>query len=248
LLFTDLTKIEHYQPVIKSGALYFSAHALITALSAAKNDVKYFICCSTLNNYSNMIGAAIGAGIGLAGSIFGGSKAAKQRRKMNRYLNEQDAENKAWYNANALSDYTQRSDTQNLMKQLRDNLTKQNKTAANMAVVTGATPEQQAVAKEQSNKVISDTFSNIGAMGQQWKDRVTDKYQSRRENIANQRMGLMQQKAQSYENLMNTGLNMMGGSIGGLMGGLGGGGAAASASSPITAQLAGSGGLPIPMA
>lgn len=194
-----------------------------------------------------MIGAAIGAGLGLAGSIFGGIKASKQRKKMNRYLNEQDAENKAWYNANALSDYTQRSDTQNLMKQLRDNLGKSNKRAENMAVVTGATPEQQAVAKEQSNKVISDTFSNIGAMGQQWKDQVTNRYQARRENIANQRMNMMGQKAQSYENLMNSGLNMMGGSVGGLLGGLGGG-ASAAGGGQMMSQLAGSGGLPIPMA
>ncbi|NDV97357.1 hypothetical protein D0T84_21010 [Dysgonomonas sp. 521] len=169
-----------------------------------------------------MIGAAIGAGVGLVGSIFGGSKAAKQRRKMNRYLNEQDAENTAQYNRDYYSDYTQRADTQNLMKQLRDNLSKNNKRAENMAVVTGATPEQQAVAKEQSNKVISDTYSNIGAMGQQWKDQVSNRYLSRRENIANQRMGMMGQKAQSYENLMNTGLNMLGGSIGSLAGGLSG--------------------------
>ncbi|NDV77855.1 hypothetical protein [Dysgonomonas sp. 511] len=167
-----------------------------------------------------MIGAAIGAGLGLAGSIFGGNKAGKQRRKMNQYLNTQDAENTAYYNANALSDYTQRADTQNLMKQLRDNLSKNNKRSENMAVVTGATPEQQAVAKEQSNKAISDTFSNIGAMGQQWKDQVTNRYLNRRENIANQRMGMMGQKAQSYENLMNTGLNLLGGSVGNIVEGL----------------------------
>lgn len=166
-----------------------------------------------------MIGSLIGAGVGLAGSIFGGIKAGQQRKKMDRYLNQQDTDNKAWYNANALSDYTQRSDTQNLMKQLRDTMGKQNKIAANTAVVTGATPEQQAVQKEQSNKVISDTFSNLGAMGQQWKDGITDKYMARKDNIAQQRMGMMGQKAQSYENLMNTGLNMMGGSLGGMLGG-----------------------------
>lgn len=38
-------------------------------------------------------GKAIRAGVGLLGSFFGGRKAAKQRRKMNRYLNTQDAEN-----------------------------------------------------------------------------------------------------------------------------------------------------------
>ncbi|MDR1089937.1 MAG: hypothetical protein LBL79_02585 [Prevotella sp.] len=177
-----------------------------------------------------MIGAAINAGIGLAGSIFGGINAAKQRRKMNQYLNQQDTENKAWYNANALSDYTQRADAQNLMGQLRNTLTKQNKIAANTAVVTGATPEQQAVQKEQSNKVISDTFSNLGSMGQQYKDRVTDKYLSRRDSIANQRMGMMEGAAQSYENLMGSGLNMLGGSLSSVIGGL-------SAAKPATTAI-----------
>lgn len=195
-----------------------------------------------------MIGAAIGAGVGLIGSIFGGSKAAKQRQKMNRYLNEQDAENKAWYNANALSDYTQRADAQSLMGQLRNTLTKQNKVAANTAVVTGATPEQQAIQKEQSNKVISDTISNLGAMGQQYKDRVTDRYLAQKTNLANQRMNMMEGQAGSYENLMGSGLNMLSGSIGGLVGGLKSSSASASGSSPLTAQLTGSGGLSIPMA
>lgn len=189
-----------------------------------------------------MIGAAIGAGIGLAGSIFGGIKASKQRKKMNRYLNQQDAENTAQYNKDYFSDYTQRADTQNLMKQLRDNLAKNNKRTENMSVITGATPEQQAVAKEQSNKVISDTFANIGAMGQQWKDQVSNRYLARRENIANQRMGMMDQRAQSYENLMNTGLNGLSSMIPALGGAVSGGG------SSMMSKLAGSGELPIPKA
>jgi len=153
-------------------------------------------------------GTAIGAGVGLLGSFFGGRKAAKQRRKMNQYLNTQDTENKAWYNTNALSDYTQRSDTQNLMRNLRENLSRQNKAASNTAVITGATPEQQAVQKELSNKVISDTYANVGAMGQQYKDRVTSQYLNRRADIANQRMGMMEGSAQSGENLMNSGFNL----------------------------------------
>ena len=162
-------------------------------------------------------GAVAGGVIGLGASLFGGNKAAKQRKKMEKYLNQQDAENTAQYNRDYYSDYTQRADTQNLIKQLRDNLGKTNKRAENMAVVTGATPEQQAVQKEQSNKVISDTFSNIGAQGQIWKDQVTNRYQARRENIANQRMNMMQGKAQSGENLQSNGLGMLGSSAGSLL-------------------------------
>lgn len=162
-------------------------------------------------------GAAIGGVVGLAGSLFGGGKAAQQRKKMERYLNKQDADNKAWYNTNALSDYTQRSDSQNLMKQLRDTLTRQNKAAANTAVITGATPEQQAAIKDQSNKAISDTFSNIGAMGQQYKDRVTDQYLARKQDIAGQRMGVMQGNAQAGETLQSNGLNLLSNSAGSLL-------------------------------
>lgn len=73
--------------------------------------------------------------VGLIKGIFGGRKAAKKRKEMGRYLDQQDAENTAYYNSNYYSDYTQRSDAQNLMKQLRDNLSKVNKRSENMAVL-----------------------------------------------------------------------------------------------------------------
>jgi len=60
-------------------------------------------------------------------------------------------------------------------------------------------------------------------MGQQWKDRISDQYLARKNSLANQRMGMMEETANSYENLMNNGLNMMGGSLGNILGGLGGG-------------------------
>jgi len=151
-------------------------------------------------------GAAIGGVIGGAASLIGAINAGKERRRMERYLNIQDAENKSWYNQNAYSDYTQRSDTQNLIRNLREQLDRRNKIASNTAVVTGATPEQQAVQKEQSNKVIADTYSNIGAQGQQYKDMITNRYLAMKQNYANQRMGMMDAKASNYETLLNNGL------------------------------------------
>lgn len=171
-----------------------------------------------------MIPLIIGAAVGLGKAIAGGVKAANNRRKMNSYLNEQEAENRSWYNANALVDYTQREDTQNLIKQVRDTLGRQNKQASGSAIITGATPEQQAIQKEQANKVISDTFSNIGAMGQRWKDGITDRYLARKQNIANQRMGMMAQQADSGENLMNDGISTIGGAFSNYAGGAMGGG------------------------
>lgn len=166
------------------------------------------------------VGAAIGTGVGLGASILGAIKAGKERRKMDGYLNQQDAENKAWYNNNALSDYTQRADAQNLIKNMRDNMNMYNKRISQTATITGATPESVAAQKEAANKSVSDTYANIGAMGQQWKDNITNQYLNRKYAIANQRMGMMNEKANSYEQLMQNGIGSMGSSADSLLGSL----------------------------
>jgi hypothetical protein len=166
-------------------------------------------------------GTAIGGVVGAAAGLIGGLSAGSKRKKKERKLAQMEAQNEAWYNNNVLSDYTQRADAQNLMKQLRGSLTRQNKAAENTAVITGATAEQQAAAKERSNKVISDTFSNIGALGQQWKDRITDKYLSQKNSVAGLQMSNLEKQAESAENLMNNGIALMGSSLNGLSGSLG---------------------------
>lgn len=160
----------------------------------------------------------IAAGIGGLVSLFGGISAANRRRKQQNYLTQQERANQTWYDANALSDYTQRADAQNLMKQLREGLRKENRRAAGSAVVTGATPEVQALQKEASGKVVSDTMANIGAMGQRWKDGITNQYLARKDNLAAQRMQLMGGQAQAAEGLASTGLNFMSGLAGSQLG------------------------------
>jgi hypothetical protein len=158
-------------------------------------------------------GTAIGGVVGLGAGLFGGAKVAQKRKRMEQYLRQQSAENQAWYNTNALSDYMQRADSQALLKHVRDNLYRQNRAAANTAVVTGATPEQQAVQKELSNKALSDTYSRLGAIGQQWKDNVTDKYLARKDMIGSGQMGMWNNQATGYENLMNNGFQTAGNSF-----------------------------------
>lgn len=160
-----------------------------------------------------MIGSLIGGAVGLGAAIFGGNKAAKERRRMENYLTEQSGENEAWYQANANADYTQRADSQNLIRQMRNNLGEHHKRADNMSVITGATAEQSSLQKENSTKAIADLYANLGAQGQQYKDRISDRYLARKQDISNQRMGISNAKAQSYENLMNGGVGMMGGGI-----------------------------------
>ena len=160
---------------------------------------------------------AIALATAAAGAVGSGVSRNKQKKKLNQMragIAGEQAENRAWYNANALSDYTQRADAQNLFKHLRDNLKRRRDVTSATAAVTGATPAAQAAAKEADTRAISDTYSNVAAMGQRYKDNVTSQYFRRMDMLNNRMMGIDQQDLQSYDrmaqtwgNLMNTGLN-----------------------------------------
>ena len=156
------------------------------------------------------IGLAAG---GLASSLFGAFNAGQERRKMKSEIGKMEAENKAFYNNQALSDYTQREDSQNVLRQMRNQLDRQTKRTANTQAITGGTVEQTAVQKDASNKALADATAKIGAIGSQFKDRVTDRYLNRKNHISMMKMNLADQSAQGWEGLMQTGLNTSAGAL-----------------------------------
>jgi hypothetical protein len=164
----------------------------------------------------DLIAPGVGTAVGLASSVIGGIEAGNERKKMDQYLNTQNQDNENFYNKNYYSDYTQISDTQALMKNLRDNMTRTNKIANQTATITGATPEAQAVQKEQSNKVITDTTSRVAAQGQAWKDNIQNQYLQRKNQIGNEQYNAMAGNAQGYEALMGNGIKQIGNSVSGL--------------------------------
>lgn len=156
------------------------------------------------------------AGAGIASSLFGGWKASKERKKTNQKISELERDNQAFYNANALGDYTQRSDAQNALNQMRNQLDRQTKRANSTAVITGGTPESTQLQKQAANESLASATSNIAAVGQQFKDRITDRYMSRKDNYGMMRLNQSEGAAAGYENLMQSGLNTIAGSLGGL--------------------------------
>lgn len=157
------------------------------------------------------------AAAGLASSLFAGYKAGKERKKMRSELDALEAENKAIYNAQALGDYTQRADAQNILRQMRNQLDRQTKRAANTQAITGGTIEQTAAMKDSANRALADTMANLGAVGAQFKDRVTDRYLNRKNQLSMQKMNLLNQSARGWEGLMQTGLNTSAGALSSLI-------------------------------
>lgn len=153
-----------------------------------------------------MIGAAIAGGLGLASGIFGGIKAAKQRKKAQRALNEEKTYNENLFNREYYSDPLERSDSAALLRNLREGLKERSKSSVATAAVTGATPEAIVAEKEASNKTISDTMGNLGAMNAQYKDNVMNRYLNQRQNLYNQQQQINGQNTQSWTNMMQNGL------------------------------------------
>jgi len=158
--------------------------------------------------------ALAAAAAGAIGSGIARNKEKKKLKEMRGYIASDKAENKAWYNANYMSDYTQRADAQNLFKHLRDNLKRHRNVTAATAAITGATPAAQAAAKEADVRAIGDTYSNVASLGQRWKDNVTNQYYRRKDMLDRRMLGIdeadlrgYERSAQSWGNLMSTGLN-----------------------------------------
>ena len=164
-----------------------------------------------------MLVAGLLGGAGLATSLYGGYKAGQERKKMEEQVKGWEGENKAFYNSQALGDYTQRADAQNSIRQMREQLDRQTKRSANTAAITGGTVEQTAVAKDSANKALSDATSNISAVGQQFKDRVTDQYLGRKQQLQGIQYQNTAGKAGGYEGLMQTGLNTAAGALSSLI-------------------------------
>ena len=171
-----------------------------------------------------LIMAAIGlaaAGAGAAGSSYNRGQQKKKLNEMRANIASDQAANKAWYNANYLSDYTQRADIQNLFKHLRDNLKRRRDVTTATAAITGATPAAQAAAKEVDARAIGDTYAQASVLGQRWKDNVTNQYFRRQDMLNNRMMGIDQadmqgydRQAQSWGNLTSSGLSAAAGAAG----------------------------------
>lgn len=150
--------------------------------------------------------AFIPAALNLVSSGVGAINEGKKRRQMNQRLNEMKDENQAFFNQDYYGDYTQRADAQNVIRQMRDALKEQSKRDEGSAVVTGATIESQAANKEARNKAMSNLFGNLGAMGEQFKERAKNRYLARKSALEGMEYDNILQDAQSSGNLLQNGL------------------------------------------
>lgn len=154
--------------------------------------------------------ALLPTAVSLLQSGIGAIGEGQKRKEMAAERTKWNADNEAMFNKDYYSDYTQRADTQNLIKRMRDEQKNQNTIDQNTAVVTGATPEAQNAAKERRNKAMTSVFSNIAAQGSAFKDRAKNQYLNRKTAIEGMNYDDMSQSADSSGNLLYNGLKGIG--------------------------------------
>lgn len=159
----------------------------------------------------------IQTGIGLGQSIYSGIKAGEERRKAEALQQKQMADNEAWYNNEYYTDYTKRADSQNLLKRLKETTDSNNKRAEMTAAITGATPESVQAQRDANNKIVSDTYGNLAAMGAQHKDNVQQQYLARKDGYNRNMYNTLMGNAASNEQGMYNGLRQIGSGLTGAL-------------------------------
>lgn len=142
-----------------------------------------------------MIGSLIGAGLGAAASIIGGIKARKAAKEANRMLEQQKADNQAWYDRRYNEDATQRADAQRMLTMTMDRMRRRNQAAAGTAAVMGGTEEGVAAEKAANAQALADTASQIAAAGAARKDQVENQYLTQKNALTQQQIGVKNQQA-----------------------------------------------------
>lgn len=133
-----------------------------------------------------MVGTIIGGVLTVGGALAGGIASSNAAKKAANITKQQQAKNRAWYEYNMNTDYTQRADALAAINRAREIFMERNKNASATAAVSGASDEAAARMKEDANKVIADTMSNVAAQGAARKDQVEQQYMNRDAQLAEQ--------------------------------------------------------------
>lgn len=155
----------------------------------------------------------IQSGVGLGQAIYSGIKAGKDRKEADALQSKRELDNENLFNKEYYTDYTQRQDSQNILKRLKETTDTNNKRVEMTAAITGATAESVQAGRNANNKVVSDTYGNLAAMGARYKDNVMQNYMNRKDGLGRERYNTLTQRAQSNETGMYNGISQIGAGI-----------------------------------
>ena len=136
---------------------------------------------------------AAGAAVGAAGNIVGAFGAGAAARRQRQRVEGQLRENEDLFNKDYYQDYSQRSDAQHLLNNMKEFSKSRYRVADNTAVITGASPEAAALQKKDATEALGNAVANLSASADAQKESVKDRYLDAKSAL-NQQMGQLDQQ------------------------------------------------------
>ncbi len=166
------------------------------------------------------VGALIGAAVSIASSIAGSAMANKAQKQKASAYDQAWGEYEDWYEGQMNASILDRADTLSMLKRYRDWQEEEAKKYQTNAIKGGASEEAKIAYAQKANKGYADAISRIAAMGQQYKDRLSQGFMQQQLGYKQKRADLTAEGAQTVAN----GIANAGGAIGDLVGGMNWGG------------------------
>lgn len=160
-----------------------------------------------------MIGALIGAGLGLATSIAGGVKSAKAAKDQQRLIEQQKAQNDAWYNKMYYQNYLDSKEAQSAMKRVEETLRKRNQDAQAQAAVTGGTQESVIAQQANDQKLVGNVVEGLASRSDELKRQADYQKNVNDNNLLQQQIAQQQANESGGASLMGSGGSLIGSAL-----------------------------------
>lgn len=154
-----------------------------------------------------------GAIIGLAGQAVSGIMSARNNRAQQQSADAEAARQQAAYEAKANEDPLARSENQRLLNQYDREAQRQVERARNMAVITGATPEQAAAVQKGVAEGRANLMGDMAAGASARKDRYEQMAENARHQKALDDQARLAARQETYANLAANAASAVGGII-----------------------------------
>lgn len=154
-----------------------------------------------------------GAIIGLAGQAVSGIMSARNNRAQQQAADAEAARQQAAYEAKANEDPLARSENQRLLNQYDREAQRQVERARNMAVITGATPEQSAAVQKGVAEGRANLMGDMAAGASARKDRYEQMAENARHQKALDDQARLAARQETYANLAANAASAVGGII-----------------------------------
>ena len=176
-----------------------------------------------------MVGTIVGAAIQGASAIGGAIASSQANKKMMQLIGDEEERNRKWYDLEMSKDWMQRPEAQNALRKVKELLKDQYQRTKATNVVAGGTDEALALQQQGANEVVGETAATMASQAAAHKDEVESQFQAKQSALNQQKMAVLQGKADNIA----AAAGQMGQAVSGLMNGVDGSGKVPSVSSTL---------------